>query len=276
MGKIATTVLGQGNGWSVCDVVCTAGPQDRPAEEQHDWISVAVVVEGSFRFRNQHGSVVMSPGSVMLKNHSECFECSHDHGTGDRCLSFRYAPDFFENAGLCQTFRMNRVPAIRAFSPWVVASQSVLHSPGKVVLAELAHGIANAAMGMAGIQPKADCMPTAADERRISTVLRFIESNFSEPLSLECLASIAKMSEFHFLRVFRRVTHTSPHQYIRRTRLRHAAVRLLIRPVDVSETAFNAGFCDLSNFNHAFRSEFGMTPTQFRDSRTAGFRSPTQ
>ena len=52
MGKIATNMLASGNGWSVADVVCTFGPQDRSFEEQHTTISITIVVEGSFQYRS--------------------------------------------------------------------------------------------------------------------------------------------------------------------------------------------------------------------------------
>jgi len=68
--------------------------------------------------------------------------------------------------------------------------------------------------------------PTPADERRISATLRFIDAKADRTLSLARLATHAQMSEFHFLRVFRQVTAVTPHQYVLRSRLRDAALRL--------------------------------------------------
>jgi AraC-like DNA-binding protein len=51
---------------------------------------------------------------------------------------------------------------------------------------------------------------------------------------------------------------------VRRTRLRQAASRLLAEPGQVLEIALDCGFGDVSNFNHAFRAEFGVSPRQFR------------
>ena len=56
-----------GEGWRVVDVVCTSGPRDRP-------------------------SSLMSSGSVLLGNAGQAYECSHEHGEGDRCLSFQFEP----------------------------------------------------------------------------------------------------------------------------------------------------------------------------------------
>ena len=45
---------------------------------------------------------------------------------------------------------------------------------------------------------------------------------------------------------------------------REAALRLKASADDVLEIAFAAGFRDLSNFNHAFRAEFGVSPRFYR------------
>src|SRR5690349_18764834 len=44
---LAKRTLAAGDGWSVHDVVCRAGPYDRPFEERHDGFSISAVVEGS-------------------------------------------------------------------------------------------------------------------------------------------------------------------------------------------------------------------------------------
>ena len=56
----------------------------------------------------------------------------------------------------------------------------------------------------------------------------------------------------------------TPHQYILRARLRQAAVRLKTSSDKVLEIALDTGFGDLSNFNHAFRAEFGVSPTRIQ------------
>lgn len=246
-------------------MVCTYGPRDQPFEEQHGWISIAVVVEGSFVYRSASGSEVMSPGSLLLGNLGQCFECGHDHGTGDRCLAFYYAPEFFERASLEHTFSAHRIPAIADVAPWIVQARRAIDCPDGAALEELAHGLPLAVVGTLGRSRQLVNSPSAADERRISAVLRFIEGNLAEPLPIELLASTAKMSEFHFLRIFKLVTQVTPHQYILRARLRKAAVRLKTGSEEkVLEIALDAGFGDLSNFNHAFRAEFGVSPTRFR------------
>src|SRR5262247_819042 len=77
-------LLASGPGWSVRDIVCTAGPHDRPFEERHDSVCIAAVMQGTFQYRSTHGAAVLAPGAVLLGNEGACFECGHEPGTGDR------------------------------------------------------------------------------------------------------------------------------------------------------------------------------------------------
>ena len=108
-GQTTPRILARGTGWTVADVLCTSGPQDHPFEERHARYTIAIVLAGSFQYRSSIGRALMTPGSVMLGNHGNCFECSHEHGDGDRCVSFWYSPAYFEqlvgDAGVASTGR---------------------------------------------------------------------------------------------------------------------------------------------------------------------------
>ena len=95
-GQAAPRIVARGDGWTVADVVCTSGPEDRPFEEQHTHYAIAVVVAGTFQYRSPLGGGVMTPGGLMLGNPGQCYECGHDHGRGDRCVAFWYTPAYFE------------------------------------------------------------------------------------------------------------------------------------------------------------------------------------
>jgi AraC-like DNA-binding protein len=91
-----------------------------------------------------------------------------------------------------------------------------------------------------------------------------IENCPDEEYALSKLAREAKHSPYHFLRIFHQVTGLTPHQYIRRVRLRRAATQLIVKRERVLDIAFGSGFGDVSNFNHAFRAEFGVSPRSYR------------
>jgi transcriptional regulator GlxA family with amidase domain len=109
--------------------------------------------------------------------------------------------------------------------------------------------------------------PTGRETKRVVEAIRFVESEAVRPLQLRDLAAIAGMSKYHFLRVFRRLTGLTPHQYLISARLRRAALALASSRRPVITIALDAGFGDLSTFNKTFRAAFGLTPRQYRASR---------
>src|SRR6185436_10094219 len=98
---------------------------------------------------------------------------------------------------------------------------------------------------------------------RVTRTIRAIERQPDAGLSLQHLARGAGLSPYHFLRTFERLTGVTPHQYVRRARLRDAALRLADRSSKIVDVALACAFGDLSNFNRAFRSEFGVSPSKW-------------
>jgi AraC-like DNA-binding protein len=99
---------------------------------------------------------------------------------------------------------------------------------------------------------------------RITEVTRWIEDSPDEPHGIASLAARARLSPYHFLRTFERLTGVTPHQFVLRTRLRRAAADVARHPHRIIDVAFRSGFSDVSNFNRAFRAEFGMSPRAYR------------
>ncbi len=93
-----------------------------------------------------------------------------------------------------------------------------------------------------------------------------IERHSNVALNLRQLAREAHLSPYHFLRTFQRVAGVTPHQYVQRVRLREAALRVLApqpQRAKILDVAFDCGFEDVSNFNRAFRAEFGVSPRKY-------------
>lgn len=275
-GGMVSGVLGQGNGWHVADVVCTCGPHDRRFEEQHRFFTIAIVLAGTFQYRgslNCSGSVeeLMTPGSLLLGNAGQCFDCGHEHGWGDRCLSFRYSPDYFErilaDLGVARSrrnFRILRLPPLRPLSPTIARSCALLTRGANAAWEELSVQLAADAATLANGQSHGTCSAPPSVLARVTRAVRMIESNRDGELPLGELARAAGLSSYHFLRVFQQVTNVTPHQYVRRMRLHSAAARLASQKEKVLEIALDCGFGDVSNFNRAFRGEFGVSPRTYR------------
>jgi AraC-like DNA-binding protein len=213
----------------------------------------------------------MTPGSLMLGNRGECFECGHEHGEGDRCLSFSYEPDYFEQVtsdairGLHRLdFSVARLPPMRMLSPVVARAAASLIDARDVAWEEIGVEVAARAISVAaGASPDQDDVRANA-EASVTRVVRMIDRHPDTALTLRSLSHAAGLSPYHFLRTFERVTGITPHQYVLRARLREAAMRLAGDDEKVLDIALGCGFGDVSNFNRAFRTEFGVSPRTFR------------
>jgi AraC-like DNA-binding protein len=269
-GGIAGRVLARGAGWLVEDLVCTCGPRDRPFEEQHKETSIAIVVAGGFQYRSGKGSELMTPGTVLLGNVGQWFECGHEHGNGDRCVSFHYAPEYFERimagAGLGEMeFRGLRIPAVREVSGLVTrACRGIDRLGAEMNWEELAVELGGRALELASDGKRPSEEVAASTLARVTRSVRAIERGAEGEMSLAVMAREAGLSPYHFLRTFVRLTGVTPHRYVRRMRLREAAVLLARETARVLDIAFDCGFGDVSNFNRAFREEYGMSPRRYR------------
>jgi AraC family transcriptional regulator len=270
-GPPTAHLLAQGDGWTVSDVICTSGAHSRPFEECHSRSAIAIVVAGTFQYRARAGYELMTPGSLLLGNVGQSFECGHQHSTGDRCVSFSYTPEFFERLArevgdtrARPEFRAQRLPPIRALSPVIARTHSVLAGAPHVPWDELGIQLAAAAVRTdRGLSAEPiDCSPSGV--ARVTKAVRLIEGHPEDAHDIAVLASEARLSPYHFLRTFQNLTGVTPHQYLLRVRLRRAAIRLSTETTKILDIALDCGFGDVSNFNRTFRAEFGVNPRAYR------------
>jgi AraC-like DNA-binding protein len=112
-------------------------------------------------------------------------------------------------------------------------------------------------------------LPRHAD--RIEMARRGILARPDEPHTLLSLSSSARLSPFHFARVFRSLVGTPPHRFLRDVRLDRAR-SMLLDGESVTITCYATGFGNLSHFIRSFRQRFGMTPSRVRKKTQARHR----
>ena len=95
-------------------------------------------------------------------------------------------------------------------------------------------------------------------------LLRHIEANLNEPLTLGGLAREAGCSPWHCSRLFREMLGFSPFAYLRRRRLTEAALRLRYPGERILDVALDFLFDSHEGFTRAFGREFGLSPSLFQ------------
>jgi AraC family transcriptional regulator len=265
--------LAAGDGWSLHEIVCRAGPSDRPFEEQHSGFSVAAVLEGSFTYRSDAGHGLLYPGALLLGNNGSCFECGHAHGIGDRCISLNVHEEQFSEVAATTAstsrfrFSAPSLPPSLKVLPIIAHMEALSCASSSLRSDELALQIIERVIAAMTGGREVPGAPTGRETRRVIDAIRLVESDAAQPIELKEMAAAAGMSKYHFLRVFRRLTGLTPHRYLVSARLRRAALALASSSRPVIAIALDAGFGDLSTFNKTFRAVFGLTPTQYRASQ---------
>ncbi|HEY9101710.1 AraC family transcriptional regulator [Chitinimonas sp.] len=97
---------------------------------------------------------------------------------------------------------------------------------------------------------------------RIGRALRYIHANPTRTISVAELAQEASMSVPAFHAHFKRVTHNSPLQYLKTTRLHQARLLMVRQGVTAAAAAAAVGYESSSQFNREFKRLFGRTPVE--------------
>jgi AraC family transcriptional regulator len=268
--RLTVRRIAGGETWSVSEIVCSAGPADRPYEERHEGFSIAAVLAGSFTYRVGRGASLLYPGALLLGKSRACYECGHEHGRGDRCVSFNLREDAFEEiASIGCSRRRDRLsqpmlPASNRLMPLIAAIENLRDCAQPLQAEELMIALVETVVAELNDGARSPPAPRAWETRRVVEVLRLIEERPDDSLDLAGLAAIAGLGKHHFLRVFRRLVGMTPYQYVLRARMARAARRLKTSQDSVLAVALDSGFGDLSTFNARFRATFGTTPSKYR------------
>lgn len=98
----------------------------------------------------------------------------------------------------------------------------------------------------------------------INQARQYIHEHINEPLNRKVLAAVAGFSVPHFHRIFTACTGESIAGYVRRVRLERAGRKLRMGAVDITEVALAAGYDTHAAFGKAFKQQFGLSPSEFR------------
>jgi AraC-like DNA-binding protein len=110
--------------------------------------------------------------------------------------------------------------------------------------------------------------------RRMLRARDAIDRTYAQRLDVPALASVASVSEAHFIRTFRATFGETPHRYLQRRRVERAMFLLRETQRSVTDVCLDVGFTSLATFSRTFREIVGATPTQYRET-TGPISAPT-
>ena len=166
-------------------------------------------------------------------------------------------------------FRVPRVPPLRQLSPLLArAGSGALRRSGSAVGGTRAGAPRGQhRRGLLLMRRRARAALPLNAEARVTHAVRTIDRYPRAALSLAAVGARSQPEPVSFSsHVPARDRHHAA-SYVLRARLRDAATRLVGEPDKVLDVALDSGFGDVSNFNRAFRAEFGVSPRGFRQPR---------
>lgn len=104
---------------------------------------------------------------------------------------------------------------------------------------------------------------SAKKTHALTTIIDWIENNFTSEISLSDLSEISSLSEKYICKIFKEYTSLTPISYINSLRIDFACHEMLVNKVSVTTAAFESGFNDLSYFSKTFKKYKGVSPHTF-------------
>jgi len=260
----ATTLLQQ-KSIVVSDFRCSAGPDDTPFLERHRCHSVSYVRKGSFGCRTRGRFFELVAGSILVGHPGDEYMCTHDHICGDECLSFFLSPELVEAIGdRAEVWQIGSAPPLPELMVLGELAQAAADGRSDIGLDEVGQVFASRFVEVVSGRAREPVPAKARDRRRAVETALWIDAHSHRQIDLEHAAGQADISPFHFLRLFSSVLGVTPHQYLVRSRLRHAARLLADDDSSITDVAYDVGFGDLSNFVRTFHRSAGVSPLRFR------------
>jgi AraC-like DNA-binding protein len=257
----------QSQSLSVIAYRCTMGPGDAPFLEQHISHSLSYVRKGSFGYDTRGRTHELVAGSVMVGHAGDEYTCSHDHHVcGDECLSFQLSPAQADDMRLRKdALRIGCVPPLPELMVYGELAQAAGRGDSDIGIDEAAMLFVNRFVETTSGKSRRTQPASGRDRRRAVESALWIDAHADREIDLDSTAKAAGISSFHFLRMFSNVLGVTPHQYLVRSRLRHAARLLVDDARTITSIAFDVGFGDLSNFVRTFHRAAGVSPRDFRN-----------
>lgn len=107
-------------------------------------------------------------------------------------------------------------------------------------------------------------IPLSYDKMHLSKALQYMQNNYSYDIKISDIANYIGIDRTYLYKIFKRVEHISPIQYLLNYRLYEAMKLLEKSNSGITEIALSCGFKDSSSFCKHFKKKTGLTPSQYR------------
>lgn len=250
----------------------------------HDEIEILQADIGSFGVRFTGGDFVLESGDIILiKNRVPHQTFATSEYSSHRGMQF--LPDLLDESQLSLSGRY--------LSRFINSGDMQIFRKGKSITKEL-HGYidsifdeyekkqlsyelyikANLQLMLGclyrnGILNNPDSFFNPHEIGKIMPLLKYIDENYAEPISLKQAGKILNLNQDYFCRLFKKATSMTFTDYLNYVRVCHTEKPLTFSDKSIAEISLDVGFASVSYFNRVFKKYKLITPSEYRRSKYA-------
>ena len=248
-----------------------------PAFEQHDLTLCLTtrphrihLVMGEQRYVGiySRGDICITPAGIAVGYRAE----GEDH-----FLQIRIEPQFLEQVaqetGEIDGTSVELIPKFRERNPQIEQIIMMLYAElnqgsgwgSKLYIESLSNALAvNLLRDYSVKKTNFNLHSGGLSDSQLLLVTDYINDNIDADIKLSDLAALARISQFHFSRLFKKSVGMSPHQYVIKQRVERAKSLLKNPELSVTDIALSCGFNSHSHLGKSFRKITGFTPKEYR------------
>ena len=106
----------------------------------------------------------------------------------------------------------------------------------------------------------------ASHKSRFDKIKEAAQNNNAMSLTLKDMADMCSMSEYHFIREFKKCEGKTPHEYVVSASVERAKL-MLDTGLKINEISSELGFSDPLYFSRVFKKYTGMSPSEYRSGK---------
>ena len=270
MTQLEKADFGIANAFNGIEVVNANYTKQTFSKHVHEGYTIGVIEYGAQRFYRSGGSHIADKNSIILVNADDVHtgESATPNGWGYRAMY--PTPEHFRQISIDLYNGKNTTPYFQSSvikDPQLAAQLRLIFSQvevnGSKLLMETLFYATLINLTLRHSSTTSTPKDVSGSKQKLLLVKEFLDSYPEEDISLAQLAAISGLSQFHFIRQFKKHFDLAPHAYQIQARLKKAKY-LLKLGVKSSQVAIDCGFHDQSHFIHHFKKALGTTPSRFQ------------
>jgi AraC-like DNA-binding protein len=264
--------------YRILDFRCRCTDCNTSKPEYSSSFAISFVRRGNFVFNVFRNSLDSYTGCVLITKPGYEHTVTHVHTVPDECTIFEFKQDFYQELqhrySKAKLFidqdlhsTLVRTGAELEFYHFYILQLIQRKGAQKLQADQLVMEMTTRVLRQATDYQPDEKINARLKKNHLVTIERakeYLTMHFTEDISLMEMAKYCHVSPFHFSRLFRTFTASSPHQFLQAIRLQHAEMLLRNTGMPVADVAFSSGFNSIEYFAAAFRHCYKCPPSKFR------------